>query len=102
MTTTQTILLIGTSALVVYLCRLSGFIFTRLTSSRQLERFLHFTPIAVFSALLVPSVIREPELLGSKLIALAVAGLVMRYTKQFGLGIFVGFALFWLLTWFGI
>jgi branched-subunit amino acid transport protein len=90
--------LIGGTAVIVYLCRLSGFTLTRFTTS-TLARFLHYVPIAVFSALLVPSVIKEPNLLGSKVIALAVAGMVMRQTRQFGLGIIVGLTLFWFLTW---
>jgi branched-subunit amino acid transport protein len=95
------IYLIGGAAAIVYLCRLSGFVLTRFASSAALARFLHYIPIAIFSALLVPSVTREPVLLGSKLAALAVAGVVMRQTRQFGLGIIVGLVLFWFLTWLG-
>ena len=94
--------LIGGTAVIVYLCRLSGFTLTRFASSTALAQFLHYVPIAIFSALLVPSVFKEPTLLGSKVAALAVAGVVIRQTRQFGLGIIVGFTLFWFFRWLGI
>ena len=92
------ITLIVITAVLVYLCRISGFALTEMATSPRLGRFLHFVPIAVFSALVVPSIISEPTLLVHKVIALATAGLVIRRTRHFGLGIIVGLAGFWLLT----
>ncbi len=91
--------LIGGTAVIVFLCRLSGFAFTRLASSKLLAQFLHFVPIAIFSALIVPSVLREPDLLTSKAIGLAIAGILIWRTRQFGIGVVVGFAVFWLMVW---
>lgn len=92
-------LLLTAAAVLVYLCRLSGFVLHIKQSSPALERFLSFVPLAVFSALVVPSLAREPELLGLKLLALATAGVVMRLSKQLGLGILVGLGLFLLLVY---
>ena len=97
----ETMFLIAGATAIVYLCRLSGFTLTRFTASTTLAKFLHYIPIAIFSALLVPPIIKEPASLGSKLATLAVAGLVMRQTRQISLGIIVGLTLFWFLTWLG-
>ena len=86
------------TAVLIYLCRYSGFTLARLAVSTRLAQFLHFVPIAIFSALIVPSIISEPTLLGRKVIALALAGAVLRRTQHFGLGIIVGLGLFWLLA----
>ena len=86
------------TAVIIYLCRYSGFTLTRLAASTRLARFLHFVPIAIFSALIVPSLTIESPLLGRKLIALIVAGAVIWRTRHFGLGIIVGLGLFWLLA----
>jgi branched-subunit amino acid transport protein len=86
------------TAVIIYLCRYSGFTLTRLAASTRLARFLHFVPIAIFSALIVPSLISDPDLLERKVIALALAGVVIRRTQHFGLGIIVGLGLFWLLA----
>ena len=86
------------TAVLIYLCRYSGFTLTWLAASTRLARFLHFVPIAIFSALIVPSLISDPDLLERKVIALALAGIVIRRTRHFGLGIIVGLGLFWLLA----
>ncbi len=91
--------LIGGTAVIVFLCRMSGFAFTRLASAKWLAQFLHFVPIAIFSALIVPSILREPDLITSKAIALTMAGLVIWRTRQFGIGVVVGFAILWLMVW---
>lgn len=86
------------TAVLIYLCRLSGFGLTCLAASTSLARFLHFVPIAIFSALIVPSLTNQPALLVHKVIALTAAGAVIRRTGHFGLGILVGLGLFWLLA----
>jgi branched-subunit amino acid transport protein len=86
------------TAVLIYLCRFSGFTLTWLAASTRLARFLHFVPIAIFSALIVPSISSEPAFLGRKVIALIAAGVVIRRTRHFGLGIIVGLGLFWLLA----
>lgn len=86
------------TAVLIYLCRLGGFTLTWPATSTRLARFLHFVPIAIFSALIVPSLINDPDLLGRKVIALALAGLIIRRTSHFGLGVIIGLGLFWLLA----
>jgi predicted branched-subunit amino acid permease len=60
-------------------------------------RFLHFVPVAVFAALVAPSVegdLGEGEI---RLAAAALAALAAWRTKQLWVGIAVGMAAFWLL-----
>ena len=60
-------------------------------------RFLHFVPIAVFAALVTPSVagdLGEGEI---RLTAALVAALAAWRTKQIWIAIVVGMAVFWLL-----
>lgn len=87
-------MIVGAAA-VVYLCRGSGFAFK--LKSASWEQFFHYVPIAVFSALVVLSTTREPELLSFKLLALACAGFVMWRTRQFALAVVVGLGALWLL-----
>lgn len=95
----DTVWVLMVAAVLVYLCRLSGFVLNIQQSSAALARFLAFVPLAVFSALVVPSLTREPELLTVKLLALVAGGLVMRLSKQLGLGIMAGLLIYLWLTY---
>ncbi|MCA9989004.1 MAG: AzlD domain-containing protein [Anaerolineales bacterium] len=92
-------LLIGSSAVIIFLCRLSGFSLESLGKASWLTRYLHYVPIAVFTALVTPSVIRDPVVLPSKLIALAVAGVAIYRTRQFGVGVLAGYLSYLLILW---
>ncbi len=61
------------------------------------QRFLHFVPIAVFAALVTPSLAGERGEGDIRLVAAGLAALVAWRWKNFGLAIGVGLAAFWLL-----
>lgn len=60
-------------------------------------RFLHFVPIAVFAALVTPSLQGARGEGGIRVAAACAAGLVAWRTRQLALAIAVGMAAFWLL-----
>jgi branched-subunit amino acid transport protein len=60
-------------------------------------RFLHFVPIAVFAALVTPSLSGTRGEGGIRAAAAALAALVAWRTRQLALAIAVGMAAFWLL-----
>lgn len=91
-------LLIAATAVVVYVCRLSGFVLAPLAFPSRTARFLRYVPIAVFSALLSPSLTGDLTHLPLKLTALAAAGLVVRRNGHIGLAVVVGMGVFWLLV----
>lgn len=93
MNTTLWILII---AVIVYLCRLSGFLVRFKTTSPLLQTYLNFVPIAVFAAVIVPSTLRELDLIGIKLVALFIATLMMRKTGNVGLSMLVGMGTLWI------
>jgi len=90
--------LILAAAAVVYACRLSGFLVTPGDAPHWWQAYLRFVPISVFSALIVPSMMRDPELLGIKVVAFAVAALVIWKTRRFEVSILSGLGALWLLT----
>lgn len=94
----ETTLLIAATAVLVFLCRLSGFVLAPLASSPRLARFLRYVPIAVFSALLTSPLLNKPADLPSSLAALVAAALLLHKTRNIGLAIIAGLALFTLLT----
>jgi branched-subunit amino acid transport protein len=81
---------------VTYGSRLAG-----LTLRAQLPafwvRFLHFVPIAVFAALVTPSLEGARGEGGIRLAAAALSALAAWRTRRLGLAIAVGMAAFWLL-----
>lgn len=88
---------------VVYACRASGFVLNLRHTPAWMEQYLHYVPIAVFSALVAPALIREPDILdfkltAFKLIALGASGAFAWRTRRFGVAIIVGMVLFWALT----
>jgi branched chain amino acid efflux pump len=60
-------------------------------------RFLHFVPIAVFAALVTPSLEGSRGEGGIRVVAAALAALAAWRTRQLALAIAVGMAAFWLL-----
>jgi branched-subunit amino acid transport protein len=60
-------------------------------------RFLHFVPIAVFAALVTPSLEGDRNEWGIRLVAAAAAALAVWHTRQLWAAIAVGMAVFWLL-----
>jgi branched-subunit amino acid transport protein len=92
----NTMVLIVVLALVVYLCRLSGFVLKIQNTSLAWEQFLRYVPISVFSALVVPSLIGDIDLLGIKVVALGVATAILLRTKQFGVAVVVGMLVMWI------
>ena len=60
-------------------------------------RFLHFVPIAVFAALVTPSLQGSRGEGGIRVAAAALAGIAAWRTRQLALAIAVGMAAFWLL-----
>jgi branched-subunit amino acid transport protein len=60
-------------------------------------RFLHFVPIAVFAALVTPSLEGSRGEGGIRAAAAALAALVAWRTRQLAVAIAVGMAAFWLL-----
>ena len=74
---------------------------TGLTMRMQLPafwlRFLHFVPIAVFAALVTPSLQGSRGEGGIRVAAAALAGVVAWRSRQLGLAIAVGMSAFWLL-----
>lgn len=74
---------------------------TGLTMRMQLPafwlRFLHFVPIAVFAALITPSLEGSRGEGGIRVTAAALAGIVAWRTRNLAVTIAVGMAAFWLL-----
>lgn len=62
-------------------------------------RFLHFVPIAVFAALVTPS-LEGPRGEGEiRIVAAVVAALMAWRTRNLGIALAVGMTTFWLLRW---
>jgi branched chain amino acid efflux pump len=81
---------------VTYGSRLAGF-----SLRRELPpfwvRFLHFVPIAVFAALVSPSLAGDQGESEIRLAAAVLAALAAWWTKQLWFALAVGMATFWLL-----
>ena len=84
-------------ALVTYGPRLLGFVLSGRPVAGFWLRFLHFVPISVFGALIVPALPGEEGDLGVRLVAASLAGLVLWRVRSLWVGIAVGMAAFWLL-----
>ena len=94
MNATLTILLM---ALVTYLPRLAGFALAGARVSPFWLRFLHFVPISVFAALIVPGLPGASGEGGIRLLAAAAASLAIWRFGSLWFGILVGMGGFWLL-----
>ena len=94
-------LVIVLMALVTYGPRLAGFALSGVRVSGFWLRFLHFVPITVFAALIVPALPGDAppgeSEAGVRLIAAALAALALWRVKQLWLGVAVGMGAFWLL-----
>ena len=89
-------------ALVTYGPRLAGFALSGVRLPSFWLRFLHFVPITVFAALIVPALPGDAlpgdgGEVGIRLVAATLAALALWRVKQLWLGIAVGMGAFWLL-----
>ena len=94
MNATLTILLM---ALVTYGPRLAGFALSGRRVSGFWLRFLHFVPITVFAALIVPALPGNEGEVSVRLVAATLAALALWRVKRLWLGIAVGMGVLWLL-----
>jgi branched-subunit amino acid transport protein len=87
---------LGGMVVVTYGSRLAGF-----SLHRQLPpfwlRFLHFVPIAVFAALVTPSLAGDRGEGEVRIVAAALTALAAWRTRQLWLALAAGLAAFWLL-----
>jgi branched-subunit amino acid transport protein len=81
---------------VTFTSRLTG-LSMRMELPPFMLRFLHFVPIAVFAALVTPSLQGSRGEGGIRLLAAALAGLVAWRTRQLAIAIAAGMVAFWLL-----
>ena len=89
---------IAASTLIVYLCRVSGFILSERQISLKWREILRFMPIAVFSALTVLALVRDPDGLIAKSAALLAAGAVFWRTRRFSVSALAGMGTLWMLA----
>lgn len=84
-------------AVVTYVPRLLGFALADLKVSPFWLRFFRFIPISVFAALVVPALPGEHGELSIRLIAAALAAVVLWRVRSLWVGIVVGMVAFWIL-----
>jgi branched-subunit amino acid transport protein len=77
-------------ALIIFACRVSGFLTKETALPSTLQDYLSYVPIAVYAAFIVPALQRETELFGVKLLALLVTGFFVWRFRQQSLAIFAG------------
>jgi branched-subunit amino acid transport protein len=90
--------MIAGAAVLVYICRASGFVPNLKADSHIGEQFLHFMPIAIFSTLVLSSIMRQTEVFNFELVALIFAGVIVWRTRQFGWAVIAGLGALWLLV----
>lgn len=84
-------------ALLTYLPRLMGFMLSGRRVSPFWLRFLHFIPLTVFAAIIVPAVPGSSGEAGIRVIAGIVAGFMLWRFKYLWLGILSGMVVLWIL-----
>jgi branched-subunit amino acid transport protein len=94
------ILTIILMAVVTYLPRFAGFVLSGRKVAPFWLRFLHFVPIAVFAALITPSLPGTSGETPWRLVAAGLAALAIWRLKSLWIGIAVGMGAFWLLRAF--
>jgi branched-subunit amino acid transport protein len=87
--------LILTLAAGIFGLRLAGLTLGGATLPPTVERALGFVPVATLTALIVSSLVSRLDEGPSRLIAAAMAGLVMRRTGKVWVCILVGVAVYW-------
>jgi branched-subunit amino acid transport protein len=90
----MTVVTIFLMALVTYLPRLAGLSLARFSLPTFWTRFLRFVPVAVFAALITPALPNAGET-PVRLVAAAVAALVLWRFRSLWLGLLAGMAVFW-------
>ena len=93
------VVMILVMALVTYLSRFAGLALGSLRVPPFWQRFLHFVPIAVFAALVVPDLPGTRGEWPIRLIAAGLAGIATWRFKALWVGILVGMLAFWALRW---
>lgn len=94
-------------AIVTYATRVIMMVALRGTLSPVLQRWLGYVPVAVFTALIVPPLLLQPQgdtqvlMVGPPLLAGIVGALVAWRSGNLLLTIGAGMATFWLLRWLG-
>lgn len=94
----NTFWIIAGATLLIYLCRVSGFILPIAKQSRKWEQVLHLLPIIIFSVLFISPLVRQPDLILAKFLSLFVTAVIVWRTGQLGVAIFVGFVVFYVLS----
>ena len=77
-------------ALIIFACRSAGFFISEKPLPKYLQEYLSYVPIAVYAAFIVPNLSRETELLGIKLLALLITGLLVWRFRQQSIAILAG------------
>jgi branched-subunit amino acid transport protein len=80
-------------ALIIYVCRLSGFLLDFKQMPGFLQDYLSFVPITVFSVFIASS-LQQTEFTGGKFIALLLAAILMWRFRQQTVAILAGMAVF--------
>lgn len=94
-------------ALVTYATRVIMMVALRGRLAPVLQRWLGYVPVAVFTALIVPPLLLQPQgdaqvlMVGPPLVAGVVGALVAWRSSNLLLTIGAGMATFWLLRWLG-
>jgi len=94
MSTTLVILGMG---VITYAVRYAGLRLTGVHLRPFWLAFLRFVPVAVFAALVTPSLAGEQGEGAWRVLAAAAAGVVMWRSRQLWLGLLVGMVVFWAL-----
>jgi branched-subunit amino acid transport protein len=69
--------LILITAILLYGCRLAGFVVDLGGPSERRDQLLRFVPLSVLPALITISILRQPDLIVGKIAALLVVGVVV-------------------------
>ena len=93
------LLVLATIAVLLYLFRAGGFLFSRVTLPSMAERSLRFVPVAAIASLIVSGLAARKEEVGTRTVALAVAALVTARYPMAWLCIASGMLVYGLLRW---
>ena len=93
----STLALLLSMAAGVYAIRLSGFALSDRLVPAGVRQALGFTPVAIFTALVVSGLTGRPDDWPMRLIAAVAAGLVAYHTRQVWGCILSGMVVYWLL-----
>jgi branched-subunit amino acid transport protein len=69
--------LIMVAAILLYGCRVAGFVVDLGGPSVRRDQLLRFVPLSVLPALITISILRQPDQIGGKIVALVVVGVIV-------------------------